>query len=155
MRAAAPIDDRAGADDLGAGPLGNRHRLARRSGGGDDVLDDEDLVVGDSVKPRRNVSVPSCRSAKSARTSSARATSWPITMPPRAGERHGRAPRRGRARASAAPMAFGVARVLQDERTLQITGAVKARRQPKMALEQGAGPAKQRQDVGFVHRAVV
>ena len=46
VRAAASVDDRAGADDLRAVLLGDRHRLARRSGGRDDVLDDQDLVVG-------------------------------------------------------------------------------------------------------------
>ena len=44
------------------------------------------------MKPRRSVSVPSWRSANSARTSSARATSWPMTMPPSAGDRTAVAP---------------------------------------------------------------
>ena len=41
---------------------------------------------GDSVKPRRSARAPSVRSAKIARTPSARPTSWPITMPPSAGD---------------------------------------------------------------------
>ena len=38
------------------------------------------------MKPRRSVSTPSCRSANSARTPSARPTSWPMTTPPSAGD---------------------------------------------------------------------
>src|SRR5262249_14253989 len=41
---------------------------------------------GSSVNPRRSMSAPSCRSAKSARTRSARPTSCPITIPPSAGD---------------------------------------------------------------------
>ena len=37
-------------------------------------------------KPRRSVSTPSARSAKIARTPSARATSWPMMRPPSAGD---------------------------------------------------------------------
>src|SRR5947207_2465396 len=40
-----------------------------------------------SMNPRLSVSAPSTRSANSARTPSARPTSWPMTMPPSAGER--------------------------------------------------------------------
>src|SRR5580765_4667637 len=50
------------------------------------------LSSGPNVKPRRSVSRLSCRSAKIARTPSARATSWPMTMPPSAGERTAVAP---------------------------------------------------------------
>ena len=39
-----------------------------------------------ATKPRRSMSAPSCRSAKIARTPSARATSWPMTTPPSAGD---------------------------------------------------------------------
>ena len=102
------------------------------------------LSSGPSEKPRRSVSAPSWRSAKIARTPSARATSWPMTMPPSAGDRTRGGAKRAHLSASAAPIAVGVAGVLQHQRALEVAGAMQAGRQPEMALEQGAGAPEQR-----------
>ena len=86
-----------------------------------------------TTKPRRSVSTPSWRSAKMARTPSPRATSWPMTMPPRAGDRTQLAAELSRTRRrDVGAAALGLCRVLQHQRALQIAGAVQPGRQAKM-----------------------
>ena len=105
------------------------------------------------MNPRRSVSAPSCRSANSARTPSARATSWPMTMPPSAGDRTTVGFRSAHALGERAAERFGVRRVLQHERALQIAGAVQAGGQAEMSVEQGAGfPEQIEQVVGAGHQ---
>src|ERR1700738_4752189 len=93
------------------------------------------------TKPRRSVSAPSCRSAKIARTPSARATSWPMTRPPRAGGGYAVPPQLARAIRDRAAEHLGVLRMLQHERALQIAGAVQPGGQPEVPVEQCARPA--------------
>ena len=93
-------------------------------------------------KPRRSVSVPSWRSAKMARTPSARATSWPMTMPPSAGDRTTAASELADHGGNGRPAGLGFARVLQDEGALEIPGAVQSGREPEMPFEQRPDPAK-------------
>ena len=95
------------------------------------------------MKPRRSVSAPSCRSAKIARTPSARPTSWPMTTPPSAGESTTVAPQIAHAIGDRAAERLGLLRMLQHERALQVAGAVQPRRQAEVAFEQRARPAEQ------------
>ena len=85
--AAAAIDDRRGADHLARPPLSppasSRASIRRSSARLRRRARDRSAT---SVKPRRSVSTPSWRSAKIARTPSARPTSWPMTTPPSAGD---------------------------------------------------------------------
>ena len=97
---------------------------------------------GASVKPRRSISLPSCRSAKMARTPSARPTSCPMTMPPSAGDRTTCAPRLAHAVGDVRSAGLGLGRVLQDQRTLQIPGTVQSGGQPEVSFEQRTRLAK-------------
>ena len=45
--------------------------------------------------------------------------------------------------------------MLQDQRTLEVAGAVQPRGQAKMAVVQGARAAEQGQKVGFGHQTLV
>ena len=97
---------------------------------------------GASENPRRSISLPSCRSAKIARTPSARPTSWPMTMPPSAGDRTRLGIEAAHAAGDVRPAGLGLGRVLQHQRTLQIPGAVQPRGQPEVSFEQGTRLAK-------------
>jgi hypothetical protein len=126
LLAAAAIDDGAAPDDDRTGRARHVHRLAGRAAGRDDVLDDQHFLTGSSAKPRRSVSVPSWRSAKIARTPSARPTSWPITMPPIAGDSTAWTPSARTRLPERRAERFSFARVLKHQRTLEVTGAVQS-----------------------------
>ena len=91
-----------------------------------------------SVKPRRSVSLPSCRSAKMARTPSARPTSCPITTPPSAGDSTTVGPQIAHAVGNRAAERLGLLRVLQHQRALQIARAVQPGGQTEVTFEQRA-----------------
>ena len=92
--AAAAVNQRAGGHHAPAGLLNDADGFTRGAAGGPDVFDHQDVLVGSTSKPRRRLSEPrASRSTKIARTRAlsgreeiARATSWPSTMPPSAGE---------------------------------------------------------------------
>ena len=111
--------------------------------------------AGDSEKPRRSASAPSVRSAKIARTPSARPTSWPMTMPPSAGDSTTVGDQAAGGRGDGRAQRLGARGVLEHQRALQVAGAVQAGGEPEVALEEGARLPKHAQDVAIVHRAVV
>ena len=93
---------------------------------------------GASVKPRRSVSAPSCRSAKIARTPSARAD---LLADDDAAERrreHDLSAQIADPLGDGRAAGLGLARVLQHERALQVAWAVQAGGQPEVPFEQGA-----------------
>ena len=116
----------AGADDDGAGRARDLHGFARRAAGRHDVFDDEDFFPGSSVKPRRSVSVPSCRSAKIARTPSARADFLADHDAAKRGRQHGRGAERSHPDTQGGAERLRIARMLEHERALQIAGAVQS-----------------------------
>ena len=78
---------------------------------------------------------------------SARPTSWPMTTPPSAGDSTTVGRRSADALGERAAERFGVLRVLQHERALQIAGAVQAGGQAEVAVEQRAGAPEQIEQV--------
>ena len=105
------------------------------------------------LKPRRRRRTPSSRSAKIARTPSARATSWPMIRPPSAGDRTVGRPQVAHAVGQRAAERLGVTGMLQHERALQVARAVQAGRQPEMSFEQrgasgGTGRAVRHESCG-------
>ena len=99
--------------------------------------------VSVSMNPRRSVSTPSCRSANSARTPRARPTSWPMTTPPSAGDSTTVGFKSRTALGDGTTQRFGVRRILQHQRALEIAAAVQSGGQAEVAVEQGAGAAEQ------------
>ena len=97
-----------------------------------------------STNPRRRREAPSWRSAKIARTPSARPTSWPMIDAAKRRREHGRRtqvanPVGDGARRAVRPTAG----MLQHERGLQVASAVQAGGQTEVSLEQGARPPEQ------------
>ena len=90
------------------------------------------------VKPRRSPISSPLRSVKRKGTPSSAATSWPMMMPPRAGEEHRVGVERAQQLGEVAPHLAGPHRVLEQQGALHVGLRVEARGEQEMAAPQGA-----------------
>lgn len=155
MSPAATIDDGAGTDDGRACMLCHFHGFASRACRRDHILNDKDLVLRREAEAAAQCQ-PSLVSLRERRPHVQGAADLLTDHDPseRWREHAGGAPGAD-ARPQRGADGFGIARMLQDERALQVAGAVQTRGEPEMSFQQRAGTAKQAQEVGFSHRAVV
>ena len=136
----APIDDRRGADNFASPVARDVDRLPGRLAGRDDVLDDQDSLTGVEPKPasQRQTTVAAL-GKHGTNAECARHLVSDDHTPESRRQHHPRCPASrvvGHGRPESRRM-FGV---LEDQRTLEISGAVKTRGQPKVPFEQRPAP---------------
>src|SRR6185295_17879323 len=124
LDAVAAIDDARGADDVAARRPRHLHRLARRSAGGDDVLDDQHAIglADDEPAPQRERAVLALDEDR-ADAERARDLVADDDAAERRREDHRRPQITGALRDRAAQR-LGMLRMLQHQRALQIARAV-------------------------------
>jgi hypothetical protein len=146
LLSAAAIDDCGRSNHLGSRRPRDFNRLPRRSSGGHDVFDDKHLLAGREGES----STQSQRALLALGKDRAHAEGTPDFV---SDNDAAESRREDNLRPEAAYVPgkertapFGLLRVLEDERTLQVAGAVEPRCQAEMALEEGADPSEQVQD---------
>ena len=150
-RAVGTIHHHRHADDLPAMRANDVQGFLHASALGHDILDTRIFSPAAILKPRRKTSLPSSFSTKINRSPSCRATSWPMTSPPIAGETTVTAPSGFNFRRQRRAEFFDDGHLLECERALKKLPAVQSAAQNEMAFEQRARVAKNLQRFVFCH----
>ena len=150
-RIGAPIDDGRGSEDACAGRGRDGDGLACRPAGRDDILDDKDAFGRRQRESSSQHEDAVLALGKQRADLSARPTSWPITIPPSAGDSTAVGCKVTRDAGERRAKPFRQIRILQDQRALQVSIAVQPGREPEVPVEQGAGVPEQIENVGLGH----
>ena len=142
LMAAAAVDDRRRRDHRRARAAGDRHRLARRTTGRDDVFNDQHSLpcVQGKASPQRQRAVLALRE-----NGPDAQRAGDLVADDDAAEGRGEDSRRlqlADACRNFHPAGLGFAGMLENERALQIAGAVQPGREPEMPFEQRSDPAE-------------
>ena len=142
-RPAAAIDNRRGADDLRSRRGRNLHRLPRGAAGREHVLDDEHAIALGEREPAPQRQCAVLPLGENGAHAERAAHFMADDDAPERGCEHHRGPQIARPLADELSERLRMLRVLQHERALQSTRTVQPGGEPEASLQQGAGTAKQ------------